>query len=80
MPPALAVAANGFLMSREEWEKVETLRRDGGLRKLIKGGWRDVPEIERWWEEQYRGIGERLSRNLEQFEKMKSGVEAIGDL
>ncbi|KAJ3474753.1 hypothetical protein NLI96_g12276 [Meripilus lineatus] len=64
------------------WEKVRAMRRGGnlkGLRDFLKGGWRDVPEGERWWEEALGGsIEERRVLNLELMEGVQKGMEAAG--
>ena len=58
------------------------MRRGGnlkGLRDFLKGGWRDVPEGERWWEEALGGsIEERRVLNLELMEGVQKGMEAAG--
>lgn len=51
-----------FGVSRERFEEIQTWRlNDGGARikKFYSGGWRDVPEGERWWEEAFNGEVER---------------------
>jgi hypothetical protein len=44
--------------------------------KFLKGGWRDVPEDERWWEDALDGpIEEQRKANLEILDPVRKGME-----
>ncbi|EKM52920.1 uncharacterized protein PHACADRAFT_261613 [Phanerochaete carnosa HHB-10118-sp] len=46
------------------------------LQKFLKGGWRDVPEGERWWEDALSGeIETRRARNLEAVKGVRLSME-----
>ncbi|KAF5390874.1 hypothetical protein D9757_004442 [Collybiopsis confluens] len=46
------------------------------LRAFLRGGWKDVPEGERWWEQAMGGpVDERRRLNLEKLELLKRGME-----
>ena len=45
------------------------------MAEFLKGGWRDVPEEERWWEHAFADIAERNAANLEEVELLKRGME-----
>jgi hypothetical protein len=51
----------------------------GGSRKkmaeFLKGGWRNVPEGERWWEQAFADVAERNAANLKDVELLKMGME-----
>ncbi|KAH8829514.1 hypothetical protein DL96DRAFT_1598416 [Flagelloscypha sp. PMI_526] len=49
------------------------------LRDFLKGGWREVPESERWWEQAFAGPAEeqRLA-NLALLDSMKTGMDRFG--
>ncbi|KAF4623032.1 hypothetical protein D9613_002370 [Agrocybe pediades] len=90
VPPALMLAVNGFTGTpncslaspHPEWataKKVMSKPRGGNpkkLKALLTGGWRDVPENERWWE---TALGPELEaqnlKNLEQIEHLRKGLE-----
>ncbi|KIJ64173.1 hypothetical protein HYDPIDRAFT_187973 [Hydnomerulius pinastri MD-312] len=63
------------------WAKSQAIRVAplGSMSKFqafLKGGWRDVPEGERWWEEALGGsIEEKRQANLEILESLKLGLE-----
>lgn len=60
------------------WEKVRELRK-GSLKRLrafYTGGWRDVPEGSRWWEDAMGGeIEERRLRALGCMQALRRGIE-----
>lgn len=64
------------------WKKVQDLRvaPSGSMSafvKFLKGGWRDVPEGERWWEDALDGpVEEQRKANLAVFDYIRNGMEA----
>lgn len=61
------------------WTHVRSLRPTNDLRKLqafLKGGWREVPEDQRWWETAFAGIEEKRKLNLESIKGVHDGMEA----
>jgi hypothetical protein len=87
IPPSVAFAVNGLtgLDSSSNppphWDKVRELaaKEAGGSRKkmaeFLKGGWRNVPEGERWWEQAFADVAERNAANLKDVELLKMGME-----
>ncbi|KLO12162.1 hypothetical protein SCHPADRAFT_875833 [Schizopora paradoxa] len=88
VPPALVLASNGFGLSNEKWQEIKQLRSrrspdmkaQGGksgisMRELLKGGWKDVPGEDRWWDQALAGMEEERVRKLEVFSRLKEGVE-----
>lgn len=63
------------------WKKVQALRvgPSGSMpafAKFLKGGWRDVPEGERWWEDVLDGpIEAQRKANLEVLDSLRTGME-----
>lgn len=61
------------------FEKVREMRKGHNLkplREFMKGGWREVPEGERWWDTALGGeIEERRVANLELLEGVQRGME-----
>lgn len=56
---------------------------EGNMKTLVaflKGGWRNVPKGDRWWEKALGGaVEERRKRNLESIEGMKTAMNnALG--
>ncbi|KAF8870820.1 hypothetical protein BD779DRAFT_1680805 [Infundibulicybe gibba] len=47
------------------------------LAALLKGGWRDVPENERWWDHALAGVEERRKSNLEILGMLRGGMEGL---
>lgn len=50
----------------------------GGRKKMmtfLKGGWKDVPENERWWTQAFVDLAERNAANLAEVEILKLGLE-----
>ncbi|KZS90482.1 hypothetical protein SISNIDRAFT_415311 [Sistotremastrum niveocremeum HHB9708] len=84
VPPSLVIAGSGFLMApdSDEWAMIQGMRKTGEMKKLVKGGWREVPEEDRWWDSYLKGTGiiDRVERNLKEFDSMRNGVEAITSL
>lgn len=90
VPPALVFGFNGFTnvpgysrtSPHPEWAKVQQMmsKAHGGsarkAKKFLEGGWREVPENERWWEQVLGGeIEARRARNLEHVEHLRKGLE-----
>jgi len=90
VPPGLVLAINGFTGAEghsldaphPQWVEAKKVmsRHMGGsskkLRALLTGGWKDVPEKERWWE---KALGPDIEaqrvRNLASISGLKSGME-----
>ena len=49
VPPALVLACAGVGLMTEKWEQVKGDRRR--RMELYKGGWKDIPAGERWWDQ-----------------------------
>lgn len=48
------------------------------LRNLLKGGWKDVPQNERWWDDALGGtVEEQRKTRLEALEALRSGMERV---
>ncbi|KAG2153265.1 hypothetical protein DEU56DRAFT_475486 [Suillus clintonianus] len=86
-PPNTASAAPFSPMNPPaHWKKVQALR--VGLSgsapvfaRFLKGGWRDVPEGERWWEDALDGpIDEQRKTNFEIFDSIRKGMEQARSL
>ncbi|KAF9481058.1 hypothetical protein BDN70DRAFT_876793 [Pholiota conissans] len=90
IPPALVLAINGFTGAsgfsiaspHPQWAQVQALvsKPNGGskhtMRKFLQGGWRDVPEGERWWETALGPeVEEKRARNLQLIDKLRQGLE-----
>lgn len=76
VPPALALAACGCGLSREQWAEVTNLRKGKAMRELLVGGWKNIPEGKRWWEDALGGFeGERM-RRLAVVKGVHEGLEA----
>jgi len=91
VPPALVIAAAGFGVSPTKWTEILALRAvdrspkpksnvktgeaSAGMRTLLKGGWRDVPEGERWWEMAVAPFENERVRRLEVVAPLREGLE-----
>jgi len=91
VPPQLVLGANGFTGAEgysmasphPEWASArkQMLKPYGGnvkkLKALFIGGWREVPESERWWD---HALGEAVEtqrlKNLASIEGLRKGLEA----
>ncbi|KAG1739116.1 uncharacterized protein EDB91DRAFT_391757 [Suillus paluster] len=68
------------------WKKAQALRvaPSGSMPKFIeflKGGWREVPEGERWWEDALDGpIEEQRTANLKVLDNIRKGMEEARSL
>jgi hypothetical protein len=95
IPPALVLAVNGFTGAaghsqsapHPEWAAVQALLskpHGGSIRKMrtfLQGGWRDVPEGERWWETALGPeIEEKRVKNLQLVDKLRQGLEGVRTL
>ena len=90
VPPGLVFAVNGFTGDsghslanpHPEWADAKrTMSKPFGgspkkLQKLMAGGWKDIPESERWWD---RALGERVEaqrlKNITIIEGLRKGFE-----
>ena len=95
VPPRIVFAVNGFTgvsghslaNPHPEWSEVErtTSGHLGGgakkLKKFLAGGWRDIPESERWWD---KPLGERIEtqrvKNISLIEGLRKGLEKAREL
>ncbi|CAL1697551.1 unnamed protein product [Somion occarium] len=60
------------------WEKVRALRTAHDLRPLqtfMKGGWKKVPEDQRWWDLALKGVEGKRRANLELIDGIHQGME-----
>ncbi|KDQ50801.1 hypothetical protein JAAARDRAFT_41745 [Jaapia argillacea MUCL 33604] len=96
LPPAPTYAdaafANGDAKVRRysltnlppHWDDVRSMLAISNRRKLrefLRGGWRDVPEGERWWDEVLGGeIEEKRRERLEVVSLVRKGMEGSRDL
>jgi hypothetical protein len=69
------------------WHYVQSLlaKSHGGsikkMQEFMKGGWRDVPENERWWETALAGnVEEKRLANLEEFKAIKNDYHVAKSL
>ena len=95
VPPGIVFAANGFTgvsghsldNPHPEWSEARRIMSGhlGGspkkLKKFMTGGWRDVPESERWWD---KSLGERIEaqrvKNISMIEGLRKGLEKAREL
>ena len=95
IPPRIVFAVNGFTgvpghslaNPHPEWSEAERMMSGhlGGsskkLKKFLAGGWRDVPESERWWD---KLLGERIEaqrvKNISMIEGLRKGLEKAREL
>lgn len=95
VPPALVLAANGYSSPSDvtpyshtnpppHWAKAQALLDGRGgvkrFRDLMKGGWKDVPESERWWDQAFSGLEERRLANLEHMNAIRKGMDGARNL
>ncbi|KZV66340.1 hypothetical protein PENSPDRAFT_677052 [Peniophora sp. CONT] len=59
------------------WKHVQELRRKGlkAERDFLRGGWKLVPEGERWWEQALEGGEELRKVNLDRVKGVREGIE-----
>ncbi|KAG0708710.1 hypothetical protein DFH29DRAFT_891685 [Suillus ampliporus] len=68
------------------WKNAQALRVDpsgsmSAFAKFLKGGWRDVPEGERWWEDALDGpIEEQRKANLQVLDNVRKGMEGASSV
>jgi hypothetical protein len=90
VPPALALAcdgysgprADGMIYSRADppphWNHVREMLGRGGapaLKNFLRGGWRDVPETDRWWEHALAGLEKKRMENMALVGGLQNGME-----
>lgn len=89
VPPNLAIAVNGFTglpnhsvtNPHSQWveaKKVMSKPMGGNtkrMRDLMIGGWRHVPERERWWDQALSGVEEQRVKNLSFIDALRKGLE-----
>ncbi|KAI0318657.1 hypothetical protein OF83DRAFT_1056532 [Amylostereum chailletii] len=99
VPPMLVYAFDGMCIPAPDkpqtyshanppphWENVRALKAQGerATREFLRGGWRDVPEGERWWEQAFAGGRETIAQNLARVRGVREGVDGaklvVGDL
>lgn len=79
VPPVLVLAGEGFgatpVQGMRARERAMSLGL-GGMRKLYRGGWREVPEgSERWWDEAMKGLQERVDKRVLKVKGVREGLE-----
>ncbi|TFY68123.1 hypothetical protein EVJ58_g1217 [Rhodofomes roseus] len=86
-PPSAGADAEQFSLSNPPpfWGEVQKLigEEPTDLRRLQKfyaGGWREVPEGERWWEKAVEGLEERRKAGMEVVGALRSGMEGVRSL
>jgi len=95
IPPRIVFAVNGFTgvsghslaNPHPEWSEAERTMSGhlGGsakkLKKFLAGGWRDIPESERWWD---GSLGEKIEaqrlKNVSMIEGLRKGLEKAREL
>jgi len=95
VPPGIVFAMNGFTgvsghslaNPHPEWSEAERTMSGhlGGsakkLKKFFAGGWKDIPESERWWD---KSLGERIEaqrvKNISMVEGLRKGLEKAREL
>ncbi len=89
VPPNLALAANGFTgiqghsvtRPHSQWLEAKKIMSKpmGGntkrMRDLMIGGWRHVPEPERWWDQAFSEVEEQRVKNLSFIDGLRKGLE-----
>jgi len=91
VPPQLVLGANGFTGAEgysvssphPEWDiaRKQILKPYGGnlkkLKALFVGGWREIPEDERWWDHALgKAVEDQRLKNLAAIEGLRKGLEA----
>jgi hypothetical protein len=95
VPPGIVFAVNGFTgvsghslaNPHPEWSEAERTMSGhlGGspkkLKKFLAGGWKDIPESERWWD---KSLGERIEaqrvKNISMITGLREGLEKAREL
>lgn len=95
VPPQLVLGVNGFTGAEgysvasphPEWASAreQMLKPYGGnlmkLKGLFVGGWREIPECERWWDHALgQAVETQRLRNLALIEGLRQGLEAARTL
>ncbi|KAI0265882.1 hypothetical protein BC834DRAFT_156740 [Gloeopeniophorella convolvens] len=78
VPPALVLAAEGLgatpAQGRAARERALALGLRG-MREMYKGGWRAVPEGDRWWDDAMLGLDARVQARLGKVMGVREGLE-----
>jgi hypothetical protein len=94
VPPAVAFACEGFSKPSPNpsikysatyppphWESVQDIWRSGGakaMREFLSGGWKKVPESERWWDDALGGpVETKRLVNLKMVQGVRGGMEGF---
>ena len=81
VPPALVLATAGCASSPDKvrWDDITRLRSGSGkeMRELLRGGWRNVPEGQRWWDDALAEFESERVRRLAICKGMREGVEGL---
>ncbi|KAJ3496965.1 hypothetical protein NLJ89_g10413 [Agrocybe chaxingu] len=95
VPPSLILAVNGYTGAgghslaspHQQWfesKKIMSKLHGGSprkLRELLTGGWRNVPEKERWWDQALGGnLEAQRVKNLALIEGLRRGMESAANL
>lgn len=77
VPPTLALASAGWGLDKDQWAHVTKMRYSLKMPAFLRGGWKQVPREERWWEQALGKpeIEERRRRNMEVINSMRDGLE-----
>ena len=87
IPPSFALAAGGIGdVTPELWSEISRLRAgkgrtEGGeksemsMRALMRGGWKQIPEGERWWDAALASVEAERVRRLEIICKLREGLD-----
>lgn len=76
VPPSLVFATQGHCLTPEQWGKVQDMEKRGEMQKFLSGGWRDVPESERWWNDVYTPLEPARRHNIAACDKLKTAMES----
>lgn len=76
VPPRVAMISTGF-GSEKRWDQVQAWRKEGKLKAMLRGGWKEGTEAERsfWDFEEYEAEG---NRKAEELKKMRVTLDAMG--
>jgi hypothetical protein len=85
VPPALVLATSGFVAGDAPkppqapyWATVQELTHCDARKpylEFLKGGWRNVPAEDRWWDKALEGVEVDRKERLEVFRHLRSGLE-----
>ncbi|KAF7362518.1 hypothetical protein MVEN_00599600 [Mycena venus] len=94
VPPALAFACEGFSKPSPDpsapysatkppphWKHVQAIWKSGGakaMRDFLSGGWKSVPEKEKWWDDALSGpVESKRLDNLKMVRGIRAGMEGF---